>query len=223
MHFIDTEKTRCFLNLMIQMHSAPSVFYRKAGCTKEFLATVSYNLLKVKTSPLLDLENEFWGKREWERGEKKKKEGDGGKTNQKQSSFETDQTPFSPSASEISFISVMNSFSKTCRSFWGEFRILQLCNLPCSVRLARPPAFCKTPRTSQSWGCASITVLYTCHWSPAKTMPSPLYSQVKVVRFKTGYEWVRGTIVTLQRVILYYVWCPVNNAWFYTALKKRFH
>lgn len=73
MHFIDTEKTRCFLNLMIQMHSAPSVFYRKAGCTKEFLATVSYNLLKMKTSPLLDLGNEFWGKREWERGEKKEK------------------------------------------------------------------------------------------------------------------------------------------------------
>lgn len=171
----------------------------------------------MKTSPLLDLENEFWGKREWKRG---KKEGDGGKTNQKKSSFETDQTPFSPSASEISFISVMNSFSKTCRSFWGEFRILQLCNLPCSVRLARPPAFCKTPRTSQSWGCASITVLYTCHWSPAKTVPN---SQVKVVKFKTAYEWVGGTIVTLQRVILYYVWCPVNNAWFYTALKKRFH
>lgn len=75
MHFIDTEKTRCFLNLMIQMHSAPSVFYRKAGCTKEFLAAVSYNLLKMKTAPLLDLGNEFWGKREWERGKKKKKRG----------------------------------------------------------------------------------------------------------------------------------------------------
>lgn len=80
MHFIDTEKKWCFLNLMFQMQSAPSVFYRKAGCTEEFLATVSYNLLRVKTSPVLDLENEFWGKREWE---KVKKEGDEGKINTK--------------------------------------------------------------------------------------------------------------------------------------------
>lgn len=63
MHFIDTEKKWCFLNLMFQMQSAPSVFYRKAGYTEEFLATVSYNLFILKMN---------FGGKENEKREKKR-------------------------------------------------------------------------------------------------------------------------------------------------------
>lgn len=48
---------------MFQMHSAPSVFYRKAGCTEEFLATVSYNLFILKMN---------FGGKENEKREKKR-------------------------------------------------------------------------------------------------------------------------------------------------------
>ena len=51
---------------------------------------------------------------------------------------------------------MMNLFSKQCRSFWGEFHLSQLRNVPCSVELFRPPALCKTAWTSQSWECAKL-------------------------------------------------------------------
>lgn len=45
---------------------------------------------------------------------------------------------------------LMNLFSKQRRSFWGEFHLSQLHNVPCSVELSCPPALCKTLWTSQS-------------------------------------------------------------------------
>lgn len=51
-------------------------------------------------------------------------------------------------------ILMMNLCSKRCRSFWGEFHLSQLRNVPCSVELSRPPALCKTAWTSRGWECA---------------------------------------------------------------------
>lgn len=51
---------------------------------------------------------------------------------------------------------MMNLFSKPCRSFWGEFHLSQLHNVPCSVGLSRPPALCKPAWTSQSWERAKL-------------------------------------------------------------------
>lgn len=53
-------------------------------------------------------------------------------------------------------ILMTNLFSKQCRSFWGEFHLSQLHNVPCSVELSRPPALCKTVWTSQTWEHAKL-------------------------------------------------------------------
>ena len=52
---------------------APSVLcvYREAGCTGEFIATVQYHLLKMKTSPVFSLGNHLLGKRGCEKGKER--------------------------------------------------------------------------------------------------------------------------------------------------------
>lgn len=109
-------------------------------------------------------------------------------------------------------ILMMNLFSKQCRSFWGEFHLSQLRNVPCSVELSRPPALCKTAWTSRSWDSAKL--------AEAAEEPSSACSHRSVSEYtanpcKTGRAtwWSHATTwqshrlpLTLQRTLLNFLW-----------------